>query len=185
MNICIIGDRHSNPDSKWLQDLPKHHNYHVYFLPYGNYINFFEVLTWLNIHNIIKEHKLEHFLIQSGNSYNKPFDVAPNLCFYEDHYLDNLLFEQKENFIFRYADNKYLLWTDNVFKSPVGDEIQKRYNMDLNDLQINYLQRFISNNSINSIMKGSEIRLIRLLKKLDISYQFVTNTQEKILINGT
>ncbi len=185
MNICIIGDRHSNPDSKWLQDLPKHHNYHVYFLPYGNYINFFEVLTWLNIHNIIKEHKLEHFLIQSGNSYNKPFDVAPNLCFYEDHYLDNLLFEQKENFIFRYADNKYLLWTDNVFKSPVGDEIQKRYNMDLNDLQINYLQRFISNNSINSIMKGSEIRLIRLLKKLDISYQFVTNTQEKILINDT
>ena len=95
------------------------------------------------------------------------------------------MFEQKENFTFRYADNKYLLWTDNVFKSSVGDEIQKRYNMDLNDLQINYLQRFISNNSINRIMKGSEIRLKRLLYKLDISYQFVTNTQEKILINET
>jgi len=185
MNICIIGDRYSNPDSKWLKHLPKHHNYHVYFLPYGNYINFFELLTWLNIHNIIKEHKLEHFLIQSGNAYNKPFDVTPNLCFYEDNYLDNMLFEQKENFTFRYADNKYLLWTDNVFSNSIGDEIQKRYNMNLNEIQINYLQRFVNNNSINSIMKGSEIRLKRLLKRLDISYQFVTNTQEKILINDT
>lgn len=175
MKICIIGDRNSNPDSEWLQHLPKQHEYTVYFIPHGNYINFIEVLTWLKFHNIIVEY--EHIIIQSANQ--------PNLCFYKKFYLDNLLFQQKDNFQFCYADNKYLLWTDNVFRTPLGDEIQKHYNMSLSEPQIEYLQKFTTNNNISSIMKGSEIRITKLLDKLDISYQFVKDTQQEILINDT
>jgi hypothetical protein len=57
--------------------------------------------------------------------------------------------------------------------------------MSLSEPQIEYLQKFTTNNSISSIMKGSEIRITKLLDKLDISYQFVKDTQQEILINDT
>ena len=51
--------------------------------------------------------------------------------------------------------------------------------MNLKDEQINYLERFIDNNAIDTIMKGSEIRLIRLLESIKIPYKLIKDIKNE------
>ena len=71
------------------------------------------------------------------------------------------------------------MWASGIFKTVIGDNIQKRWDMNLKDEQINYLERFIDNNAIDTIMKGSEIRLIRLLESIKIPYKLIKDIKNE------
>ena len=84
------------------------------------------------------------------------------------------LVEEKFEFYYcNYEAENDLLWSSGIFKTAIGDNIQKRWDMNLRDEQINYLERFVDNNAIDTIMKGSEIRLIRLLESIGIPYNLI------------
>ena len=51
--------------------------------------------------------------------------------------------------------------------------------MNLKDEQINYLERFVDNNAIDTIMKGSEIRLLRLLESIKIPYKLIKDIKNE------
>ena len=72
MKVLIYGDKHSNPDRQWINCLPKDNTYTVYFIPLGNYLNFYDLLTHHIQEGIIEQY--DHVVIQSANE--------PNLCFY-------------------------------------------------------------------------------------------------------
>ena len=171
MNVLIIGNSESKPGSTWLSNLPNDNEYTVYTLNYGNYINYYDILTHLQKEDIIN--KYEHIIVQGDNS--------PDIVFYTYSWKDHLwrLVEEKFEFYYcNYEAENDLLWSSGIFKTPIGDNIQKRWDMNLRDEQINYLERFVDNNAIDTIMKGSEIRLERFLDKINIPYKFIKDTKD-------
>ena len=172
MNVLIFGDSESKPGCTWLSKLPKDNDYTVYTLDYGNYINYYDILTHLKEEDIIK--KYEHIIVQGANS--------PDLIFYLWAWKEHLWKLEQENFEFYYCNygvENDLLWASGIFKTVIGDNIQKRWDMNLKDEQINYLERFIDNNAIDTIMKGSEIRLIRLLESIKIPYKLIKDIKNE------
>ena len=122
--------------------------------------------------SIIK--KYEHIVIQGAN--------VQDLCFYKFDWKEHLWRLEQENFEFYYCNHAVeddLLWANGIFETELGDNIQKRWDMNLTDGQIKYLERFIDNNSIDTIMKGSEIRLIRLLESIGIPYKLIKDVQDE------
>ena len=171
-DVLIIGDGASKPGSTWLEKLSDEHLYTVYTLDYGNYINYYDILTHLHKDDIIK--KYEHIVIQGAN--------VRDLCFYKFDWKEHLWRLEQENFEFYYCNHAVeddLLWANGIFETELGDNIQKRWDMNLTDGQIKYLERFVDNNSIDTIMKGSEIRLIRLLESIGIPYKLIKDVQDE------
>ncbi len=155
--------------TEWLERLPKEHDYSVYTIAYGNYLNYYELLTWLRVHNIIKQY--EYILVESSST--------PNLCFYKRTWVDNMIRSQKDNIEYCSADINFLVWSTGIFDTAQGDMIQRRYDMQLTRPQIDYLQKLVVNNSIDAIMKGSEIRLERYLKRLNIAYKLIKDIKNE------
>tara|TARA_B100001094_G_scaffold320418_1_gene366608 strand:+ start:3582 stop:4100 length:519 start_codon:yes stop_codon:yes gene_type:complete len=164
MKILVLANT-----TEWLERLPKEHEYGVYTIAYGNYLNYYELLTWLRIHNIIKQY--EYILVESSST--------PNLCFYKRTWVNNLIRSQKDNFEYCSADINFLVWSTDVFDTAQGDQIQHKYDMQLTRPQIDYLQKLVVNNSIDAIMKGSQIRLERYLKRLNIEYNLITDVNNE------
>lgn len=172
MKVLIIGNGESKPGSTWLSTLPKEHEYTVYTLDYGNYINYYDILTQLHKDNIIN--KYEHIVVQGLN--------ANDICFYKFDWKEHLWRLEQENFEFYYCNygvENDLLWASGVFKDKTGDTIQKRWGMNLTNEQIDYLERFVDHNSMDTIMKGSEIRLTRLLESVGIPYKLIKDTLDE------
>lgn len=172
MNVLILGDSASKPGCTWLSKLSKDNDYTVYTLDYGNYINYYDILIHLKEEDIIN--KYEHIIVQGANS--------PDLVFYTWVWKEHLWKLERENFTFYYCNygiENDLLWASGIFKTAIGDNIQKRWDMNLKDEQINYLERFVDNNAIDTIMKGSEIRLLRLLESIKIPYKLIKDIKNE------
>ena len=172
MNVLIIGDSASKPGCTWLNNLPKDNDYTVYTLDYGNYINYYDILTYLQEDDIIK--KYEKIIVQGGN--------VRDIVFYVWAWKEHFWKLDQENFEFYYCNygvDNDLLWASGIFKTAIGDNIQKRWNMDLTDKQIDYLERLVDNNSMDVIIKGSEMQLTRLLESIGIPYKLIKDTQDE------
>lgn len=171
MKVLIYGDKHSNPDRQWVDRLPKDNTYTVYFAPAGNYLNFYDLLTYHIQEGIIEQY--DHVVIQSANK--------PNLCFYTRQWVYNFycVESKRDNFEYFVADNNQLVWSSNIFDTPVGDEIQARLDTNMSLAQKQYLQRLVENNEIDTVMKGSEIRLLNLLREKSIQYTLVKDTNDE------
>lgn len=171
MKVLIYGDKHSNPDRQWVDCLPKDNTYTVYFIPTGNYLNFYDLLTHHIQEGIIEQY--DHVVIQSANK--------PNLCFYTAHMVYHFyrVESKRDNFEFFVADNKQLVWSSNIFDTPIGDEIQARMGTNMILAQKQHLQRLVENNEIESLMKGSEIRLLNLLREKSIQYTLVKDINDE------
>lgn len=173
MNILVLADRFCNPHSEFVKTANSDHTYTVYIVPYGNYINYYDILTHLQETSIIKEY--EHVIVQGKNE--------KNFCFYRNVWLSNLLEypSQQENVKFYAADNDYLIWHSGVFDTPVSDQLQNAWNMQVNEPQQQYLEGFVNNNEIETIMQGSRILLTRALKKLGIEYTIIEDIENENL----
>jgi len=175
MNILVIGNRYCNPESSWLETANMKDDYTFYIIPYGNYINYYDILTRIYECNIIEQY--EHIVIQGEND--------KHLCFYQNNWIQDLLEypSDKKNFKFYAADGKYLVWQDNIFHfmSEQKDALLEKYDMTVSEAQAEYLQFFTNNNELATVMQGSKILLNRKLDEIGIPYTFIKEIKNENL----